>query len=122
MSSHSSRTATADGIREAVREARVGAALAMLTALLLLVNGLVSRSQGWRFPEAPWWAWIVLAMPEVLLLILLVVSALGDVRSAGTGRSSSSFLLGSWALASLTTGLLIWALADGRPHRGPAPA
>jgi len=112
MSSHSSRTGTTDGIREAVRDARVEAALAMLTAVaLLVVNGLVSRSQGWRFPGAPWWTWIVLAVPEVSLLILLVVSALGDVRP-GRHRDVVIVILGVLALASLTaTGLLIWALA-----------
>jgi hypothetical protein len=112
MSSHRSRTATTDGIREAVRDARVEAAVAMLAALaLLVVNGLVSRSQGWRLPGTPWWTWIVLAVPEVLLLILLVVSALGDVRP-GRYRDVVIVLLGVLALASLTaTGLLMWALA-----------
>jgi hypothetical protein len=38
----------------------VEAAVAMLTALaLLVVNGLVSRSQGWRLPGTPWWTWVV---------------------------------------------------------------
>ena len=106
------RSATTDAIREAVRDARVEAAVAMLTALaLLVVNGLVSRSQGWRLPGTPWWTWIVLAVPEVLLLILLVVSALGDVRP-GRHRDVVIVLLGVLALASLTaTGFLIWALA-----------
>jgi hypothetical protein len=112
MSSDGSRTATMDGIREAVRDARVEAAVAMLTALaLLVVNGLVSRWQGWRLPGTPWWTWIVLAVPEVLLLMLLVVSALGDVRP-GRYRDVVIVLLGVLALASLTaTGFLIWALA-----------
>jgi hypothetical protein len=112
MSSQGSRTATTDTIREAVRDARGEAALAVLTALaLLVVNGLVSRWQGWRLPGTPWWTWIVLAVPEVLLLILLVVSALGDVRP-GRYRDVVIVLLGVLALASLTaTGLLLWALA-----------
>ena len=103
---------TTEGVREAVRDARVQAAVAMLTALaLLVVNGVVSRSQGWEFPGAPWWTWIVLAVPEVLLLILLVISSLGDVRP-GRHRDLVIALLGVLALASLTaTGLLIWALA-----------
>jgi len=112
MSSQRSRPATTDAIREAVRDARVEAAVAMLTALaLLVVNGLVSRSQGWRLPGTPWWTWIVLAVPEVLLLILLVVSALADVRP-GRYRDVVIVLLGVLALASLTaTALLMWALA-----------
>ena len=59
----------------------------------------------------PWWTWIVLAVPEVLLLILLVVSALGGVRP-GRHRDVVIVLLGVLALASLTaTGLLLWGLA-----------
>ena len=58
------------------------AAVAMLTAFaLLVVNGLVSQSQGWHLPGTPWWTWIVLAVPEVLLLILLVISAAGRIAA-----------------------------------------
>jgi hypothetical protein len=107
-----SQGATTDGIRDAVRDARVEAALAVLTALaLLVVNGLVTRSQGWDLPAAPWWLWLVLALPEVVLLILLVVSAVGDVRP-GRHRDVVIVLLGVLALASLiATGLLMWGLA-----------
>ena len=53
----------------------------------------------------------MLAVPEVLLLILLVVSALGGVRP-GRHRDLVIVLLGVLALASLTaTGLLLWGLA-----------
>jgi hypothetical protein len=53
----------------------------MLVAVgLLCANAVVSRSQGWSFPEVPWWMWLILAIPEALLLITLVVSALGGVR------------------------------------------
>ena len=53
----------------------------------------------------------MLAVPEVLLLILLVVSALGGVRP-GRHRDVVIALLGLLALASLTaTGLLLWVLA-----------
>ena len=73
MSAHGPRTT--DGVREAVRDARVEAAVAVLIAVALLVaNGLVSRWQGGSFAGMPWWAWTGLAVPEVLLLILLVVS------------------------------------------------
>lgn len=112
MSPHGSQTATTDGIGEAIRDARFEAAVAMLSAFaLLVVNGLVSRSQGWSFPGTPWWTWMVLAVPELLLVLLLIVSALGGVRP-GPHRDVVLVLLGFLALASLTaTGLLIWALA-----------
>jgi hypothetical protein len=104
--------ATEDGIREAVMDARVEGAIAMIAAFGLLgVNALVSRVEGWRSPGAPWWAWLLLAIPEGLLLISLVVSALGSLRP-GRHRDVVLVLLGFLTLASLTaTGLLIWALA-----------
>ena len=96
MSPQRSRPATGDGTREAVRDARVEGALAVLTALALLVaNGLVSRSQGWALPATPWWARIALAAPEALLLVVLVASALGDVRP-GRHRDLVIVLLGFW--------------------------
>ena len=71
----------------------------------------MSRSQEWDLPGLPWWTWIALAVPELALLVLLVVSALGGVRP-GWHRDGVVVLLVVLAAASLTaTGLLIWALA-----------
>ena len=120
MSFHSSRTATTDAISEAVRDARVEAAVALIAFALLVVNGLVSRSQGWRFRGA-----VVdldrARRPGSVFLILLVVSALGDVRP-GRRRDIIIVLLGVLALASLTPPGSSSGARDGRPHRGPAPA
>jgi hypothetical protein len=93
-------------------DARVEGAFAMIAAFALLgANALVSRSEDWRFPGAPWWAWLLIAIPEGLLLVALVVSAVGGVRP-GAHRDVVVTLLGFLALASLTaTGLLIWGLA-----------
>jgi hypothetical protein len=101
-----------EGVREAIVDARVEGAIAMIAAFALLgANALVGRSQGWRSPGAPWWAWLLIAIPEGLLLVALVVSAVGGVRP-GAHRNLVVGLLGFLALASLTaTALLIWALA-----------
>src|SRR5207342_3080448 len=107
-----SSTTTDVGIRDAVRDARVEGAVAMIVAAgLLCVNALVSRWQGWRIPGVPWWTWLVLAIPEALLLVALVVSALGGVRP-GRHRNLVLVLLAVLTLGSLTaTGLLVWGLA-----------
>jgi hypothetical protein len=83
----------------------------IVAAGLLCVNALVSRWQGWRIPGVPWWTWLVLAIPEALLLVALVVSALGGVRP-GRHRNLVLVLLAVLTLGSLTaTGLLVWGLA-----------
>lgn len=99
-------------VREAVVDARVEGAIAMIVAFALLgANALVGRSEDWGFPGAPWWAWLLIAIPEALLLVALVVSAVGGVRP-GAHRDVVVTLLGFLALASLTaTALLIWGLA-----------
>lgn len=107
-----SRAPTEDGIREAVLDARVEGAIAMMAAFALLgLNALVAQGEGWRLPGAPWWTWLLIAVPEVLLLVALVVSAVGGVRP-GAHRNIVLGLLVFLALASLTgTAILIWGLA-----------
>ena len=106
------RSDTDARVQEAARGARAEGGVAMLAALgLLVLNGLVSRWQGWTFPGAEWWAWFLLAVPEVLLLVMLVLSALRSVRP-GRHRNVALLLLGFLAVSALTaTGLLMFALA-----------
>jgi hypothetical protein len=119
VSPHGSSTAPEAGVREAVQDARVEGAVAMLAAVgLLVVNGAVGRSQDWGFPGVPWWTWLMLPIPEVLLLVALVVSTLGGVRP-GRHRDVVLILLGLLALASLAaTGILIWGLATAELTAG----
>jgi hypothetical protein len=55
---------------EAHAEARREAAPAVALALVLLVVlAIVSRIEGWHLlHHVPWWAWLVLAIPEVVLI------------------------------------------------------
>ncbi len=55
---------------EAHAEARREAAPAVLVALVLLVSlALVSRQEGWQLLHRfPWWAWLLLAIPEIVLI------------------------------------------------------
>ena len=114
-----SQHATEDGVRDALRDARVGAALALLAAIgLLVVYGIISRQEDWRASGAPWWAWLVLAAPEVGLLAALIVSALGGIRP-GRHRDVVLGLLAVLAAASLAgTGILMWVLATANVTAG----
>jgi hypothetical protein len=115
VSPHDASSPTEAGIGDAVRDARVESALALLVAIgLLAVNGALSRREGWHF-AVPWWMWLMLALPEVALLSALVVSALGGVRP---GRHRDVVLA---LLASLvTTGILMWALGTADVTGGQA--
>ena len=75
----------AQGRREAAP-----AALAVL--IVLIAFALVSRSQGWELLGLPWWIWLVLAVPALLLTIdlLLAVRGNGLVQS----RRAALVLLG----------------------------
>jgi uncharacterized membrane protein len=56
---------------EAHAEARRDAAPAVAVALVLLVLlAVVSRQEGWHLlHRVPWWAWLLLAVPEVVLIV-----------------------------------------------------
>lgn len=116
---------------DAGREARSEAAPAALAALLALVAlAAASRARGWELVGLPWWIWLVLAAPSLLLTLDLLASS----RGAGLARSrraalallgvllagnlvALAVLVGGLATASaaelgggelLATGLAIW--------------
>ena len=70
---------------EAHAEARREAAPVVLVALLLLVLlAVVSKTQGWHLlNHLPWWVWLLLAVPEVVLSLDL----LWTTRGPGSDRS-----------------------------------
>src|SRR5262249_13376011 len=107
-----SEQATEVGVREAVRDARIGAGLALLAAIgLLVAYGIVSRQEDWRSSGAPWWAWLVLAAPEAALLAALIISAWGGLRP-GRARAATlgpSALVAAAGLAG--TAGFVWVLA-----------
>jgi uncharacterized membrane protein len=54
-------------------EARYEAApIVFGVAGLQLTLALVSRSEGWKLWVLPWWCWLVLIAPEVLLILMLL--------------------------------------------------
>jgi hypothetical protein len=70
---------SAAGVHEADVESRWEAAPAVgLIVLLQVALATVSRSRGWTLWRLPWWSWLMLALPELLLLISLTWSQPGQ--------------------------------------------
>lgn len=102
---------------EARSEARREAAPAALVALLVLVAlAAVSRAREWELVGLPWWIWLVLAVPSLLLTIDLVLTlgGTGLARSRGAALALLALLVaGNFAaLALLLTGLITASTAN----------
>jgi hypothetical protein len=100
--SMSEAEARAEGRREAAPAAFVG--LVSLVAL-----AVASWDQNWELLGLPWWVWLVLAGPALLLTIdlLLTFRGRGLVRS----RSAALFLLGLLVLGNfIALGILVAGL------------
>jgi uncharacterized membrane protein len=75
--------------RSALREARTEAVVVLAVEVALLAGlAIVDRAKGWDIVDLPWWVWLLLAMPALLLMVLLlaVPRALlspGWLRNAG---------------------------------------
>jgi hypothetical protein len=95
---------------DARAEGRREAAPAALAALVVLVAlALVSWVKGWELVGLPWWIWLLLAGPSLLLTIdlLLTLGGTGLVRS----RRAALTLLGLLVLGNfLALGLLVAGL------------
>jgi hypothetical protein len=91
-------------------EARREAAPAALVALVVLVGlAVVSWIRKWELVGLPWWIWLLLALPSLLLAIdlLLTLGGAGRVRSRRAALTLLGFLVaGNFA----ALGLLLTAL------------
>ena len=64
-----------DELSEVELETRLEAALAVVAVMgLQVLIGIVSSMQGWSLWGLPWWVWLVLVGPELVLLVLLTWS------------------------------------------------
>lgn len=92
------------------------APVAFLALLVFVLLALVSWAQGWELLGLPWWIWLLVGIPALLLTIdvSLTFSGRGLVRT----RKAALFLLGLLvlgnfiALATLVAGLITTSSED----------
>ena len=98
--------------RRALREARIEAVVVLAIDVALLA-GLASldKAKGWDIIALPWWAWLLIASPALLLMVLLLAVPLAEL-SPGRVRNAGVFLLGLLVAGdALAVGVLLAALA-----------
>src|SRR5262245_11342753 len=95
---------------EARAEGRREAAPAAIVALLVfVVLAFVSWSQGWELLHLPWWIWLVVALPMLLLTIDLVMTYRG--KGLVQSRRTALLLLAQLAAANfVAVAILVAAL------------
>ena len=94
--------ARAEGRREA-------APVAVLALIVIVVLALVSWNRHWELLSLPWWVWLLVALPTLLLTVdlLLSIRGVGLVRT----RSAALVLLGLLVLGNFVAlAILVAAL------------
>jgi uncharacterized membrane protein len=98
--------------RRALREARTEAVI-VLALHVAMLGGLAAldKAKDWDIIRLPWWAWLVIASPALLLMVMLLAVPLAEL-SPGRVRNASVALLGLLVAAdAVAVGLLLAALA-----------
>ncbi len=95
----------------ALREARTEAVLVLGFNVVLFAGlAVVDKTQGWDINNHPWWAWLVLTLPAVVLMLLLLVVPHAELRP-GRVRSAGLTLLGMLVVSNaLAVAALLVAL------------
>jgi uncharacterized membrane protein len=82
------------GARRALREARTEAVVVLALDVALLAGlASIDKAKGWDIIDLPWWAWLLLTLPALLLMMLLLASPLAEL-SPGRMRNIGVALLG----------------------------
>jgi uncharacterized membrane protein len=98
--------------RRALREARREATVVLACDAALFVGlAAADKTKGWAILDLPGWAWLVLATPALILIVLLLVVPLAEL-SPGRLRNAGFVLLGLLAASdAVAVGVLLVALA-----------
>jgi uncharacterized membrane protein len=108
-------------VHEAEVESRweAGPAVALIV-ILQVALAFISQDQGWKLWVLPWWAWLVPAVPEVMLLIALAWSRPRHrLEQLGHRRTAALMLLGVVSAANAVALLaLMVSVMTGREHDG----
>ena len=98
--------------RRALREARIEAVVVLAIDVALLAGlAALDKAKGWSIIALSWWAWLLIASPALLLMILLLAVPVAEL-SPGRVRNAGVFLLGLLVAGdALAVGVLLAALA-----------
>jgi hypothetical protein len=98
-----------DGVHDAEVESRWEAAPAVLVIIALqCLLAVISYRQGWTLWHLPWWAWFVIVVPEVILLVPLAWSRpRHQLEEIGRRRTFALLLFG---VISVGNGVALIAL------------
>ena len=107
---------TALGTRAgALRRARTEAALVLAIDVALFAGlATADKTQGWNINGHPWWVWLIVAAPALILIALLLFAPLAEMRP-GRVRNASVALLGLLAISDVVAvAALLVALASSK--------
>ena len=98
--------------RVVLRAARTEAAVVLALDVAMFAGlAVADKAKGWGLIDLPWWAWLLLASPALILMVLLLVVPLAEL-SPGRLRNGSIALLGLLVAADVfAVGVLLVALA-----------
>jgi uncharacterized membrane protein len=99
-------------VRRAMREARTEAVIVLAVEVALFASlAFVDKVNGWGIIDLPWWAWVLLAGPALLLILLLLAVPRAEL-SPGRLRNVGVGMLGLLVAAdAVAVGVLLAALA-----------
>ena len=101
------------GDRRVRREARTEAVVVLALDVALLAGlAVVDKVKGWGIVDLAWWAWLLLAMPALVLMTLLLTAPVAEL-SPGRVRNVGIALLGMLVVSDVVAvGVLVVALAS----------
>ena len=99
--------------RQALHEARTEAVIVLAIDVALFAGlAAVDKAKGWDILDLPWWAWLLLAAPALIFMVLLLAVPLAEL-SPGRLRNAGIALLGLLVAADVVAvGVLLVALAS----------
>jgi hypothetical protein len=60
----------------------------LLDVALLVGLAVGDKAKGWSIVDLPWWAWLLLAAPALVLMLALLTAPLAELSPARRGRSA----------------------------------
>jgi uncharacterized membrane protein len=110
-----SARALSTGDRRVRREARTEAVVVLaMDVALLAALAVVDKVKGWGIVDLAWWAWLLLAMPALVLMTLLLTTPVAEL-SPGRVRHVGVALLGMLVVSDVVAvGVLVVALASSK--------